>query len=702
MLSAKISLYVLIVMQIFAPITLFSQTWFPVGSGVNNTVNAVISFNNELYAAGKFTTAGATDVNHIARWNGTLWQLAGAGLDSDVTALAVYNNELYAGGKFLSSGGNPVSHIAKWNGFFWSDISGGINGDVNALVVFDGELYAGGNFSTAGTRAVNNIARWNGGEWEAVGTGISGGTSSQIYAMAVYNDSLIVGGDFTSAGGIAALNIAKWNGSSWSALGAGLDNYVYTLIEFSDNLYAGGRFTSSNSFPIFFIAMWNNSVWSSVGLGVNNVVHSFGKYGDNLYVGGDFTSAAGLQANHVARWNGDDWTLVGSGTNGRVQTFCNHRNELYTAGNFTLSGGVDVHNIAKLTSLRKFRTFRADTLLSFSPKKLRVKRGTISGYPNITTAAANVFFHLGKKGGVFLGYENKSKHAWIAYKKIAELQKMFTESHTGPAYPIDTLRKDKKRKPLTGLVKAKRKDYNNVAWEQGIIFNLNLYASVYGVTPTGFDSLVIDSSASLAGPYLRGKSLRVVGKYFDSVMTFYNAFGINNPAAYALLQTFVDSVLRPINQSFYSPIDTSGSDYNINVNEITQEKNYYAVYLNGVKTTAEAGGLVHEEISKKSFDFSPRSDVHSTIPETAELLHNFPNPFNPTTTIRFTLPAPDAVSLIIYNVLGQEIATLLNNEEMDEGEHEIMFDASALSSGLYFYRLAAGAISKTKKMILQK
>ena len=72
-----------------------------VGSGVNNTVNAVISFNNELYAAGKFTTAGATDVNHIARWNGTLWQLAGAGLDSDVTALAVYNNELYAEENFF-------------------------------------------------------------------------------------------------------------------------------------------------------------------------------------------------------------------------------------------------------------------------------------------------------------------------------------------------------------------------------------------------------------------------------------------------------------------------------------------------------------------------------------------------------------------------------------------------------------------------
>ncbi|MBM4166225.1 MAG: T9SS type A sorting domain-containing protein, partial [Ignavibacteria bacterium] len=87
---------------------------------------------------------------------------------------------------------------------------------------------------------------------------------------------------------------------------------------------------------------------------------------------------------------------------------------------------------------------------------------------------------------------------------------------------------------------------------------------------------------------------------------------------------------------------------------------------------------------------------------------NYPNPFNPTTTIRFEIPVgaihelPLQTTLKIYNVLGQEVATLLNNETMEEGMHEIQFDASGLSSGIYFYRLHAGTFLETKKMILVK
>ncbi|MBM4167336.1 MAG: T9SS type A sorting domain-containing protein, partial [Ignavibacteria bacterium] len=84
------------------------------------------------------------------------------------------------------------------------------------------------------------------------------------------------------------------------------------------------------------------------------------------------------------------------------------------------------------------------------------------------------------------------------------------------------------------------------------------------------------------------------------------------------------------------------------------------------------------------------------------------NPFNPTTTIRFEIPVgaihelPLQTTLKIYNVLGQEVATLLNNEQLEEGTHEIQFDATHLSSGIYFYRLRAGTFLETKKMILVK
>jgi hypothetical protein len=102
------------------------------------------------------------------------------------------------------------------------------------------------------------------------------------------------------------------------------------------------------------------------------------------------------------------------------------------------------------------------------------------------------------------------------------------------------------------------------------------------------------------------------------------------------------------------------------------------------------------------------------VPREFVLDQNYPNPFNPLTTIGYTLPFEARVTLKIYDVLGQEVATLLNREEMDEGDQEIDFDASNLPSGVYLYRIKAEGIADpdndivgqtyiaVKKMVLLK
>jgi hypothetical protein len=89
------------------------------------------------------------------------------------------------------------------------------------------------------------------------------------------------------------------------------------------------------------------------------------------------------------------------------------------------------------------------------------------------------------------------------------------------------------------------------------------------------------------------------------------------------------------------------------------------------------------------------------IPTKFALYQNYPNPFNPTTTISYDLPARSRVKLSIYNILGQEVATLVNSEQ-EPGRYSVKFDASGLPSGIYFYTLQTPYFTKTNKMVLVK
>lgn len=97
---------------------------------------------------------------------------------------------------------------------------------------------------------------------------------------------------------------------------------------------------------------------------------------------------------------------------------------------------------------------------------------------------------------------------------------------------------------------------------------------------------------------------------------------------------------------------------------------------------------------------TPRSGGEAVVSEYA-LYQNFPNPFNPETSIRFDLVEASNVSLRVYNLLGQEVATLVNGQQ-SAGSHVVNFDASNLTTGMYIYRLDAGEFSATRKMMLIK
>ena len=144
-------------------------------------------------------------------------------------------------------------------------------------------------------------------------------------------------------------------------------------------------------------------------------------------------------------------------------------------------------------------------------------------------------------------------------------------------------------------------------------------------------------------------------------------------------------------------------------------------FIKGKGTTTEKAGYSYTDKSVLSgkyyyrlkqvdfdgtYHYTKSIEVDMGLPRNYSLEQNYPNPFNPTTTIRFALPMDAKVNIKLYNTLGQEVANILNTN-MNAGVHETVFNASNLSSGVYFYRLEAHGVDgsnfiTTKRMILMK
>ena len=139
------------------------------------------------------------------------------------------------------------------------------------------------------------------------------------------------------------------------------------------------------------------------------------------------------------------------------------------------------------------------------------------------------------------------------------------------------------------------------------------------------------------------------------------------------------------------------------INESLKSRNVLTVsYIPGqyfnLYVGTEAGGVYRTHIDQTVISSIVRNNY---LPENLNLFQNYPNPFNPATTIEYSLPISSDVSLIIYNITGQEVIRLVNENQI-EGNHSVSLDASQFPSGIYFYRLQAGDFVQTRKMVLLK
>nr|NIR48120.1 CHRD domain-containing protein [candidate division KSB1 bacterium]NIR72590.1 CHRD domain-containing protein [candidate division KSB1 bacterium]NIS23650.1 CHRD domain-containing protein [candidate division KSB1 bacterium]NIT70574.1 CHRD domain-containing protein [candidate division KSB1 bacterium]NIU24292.1 CHRD domain-containing protein [candidate division KSB1 bacterium] len=205
----------------------------------------------------------------------------------------------------------------------------------------------------------------------------------------------------------------------------------------------------------------------------------------------------------------------------------------------------------------------------------------------------------------------------------------------------------------------------------------------------------VTTSASGTGAF----TLTEAGLVFDVTVEgldftaahFHNeAVGANGPVVRGITDDFVGNTA--------SGVWTSTDAQPLN-NELIRELVSDNIYVN-VHTAANPGGEIRGQLSAVEIVTSVEPiDGTSGIPREFSLSQNFPNPFNPTTEIRFDLKQSGPTVLKIYNMLGQEVATLVD-ENMPAGSYKVTFESNTLPSGVYIYRLQSSGLSEARKMIL--
>ncbi len=203
--------------------------------------------------------------------------------------------------------------------------------------------------------------------------------------------------------------------------------------------------------------------------------------------------------------------------------------------------------------------------------------------------------------------------------------------------------------------------------------------------------------------------------------TFNVPNGTPGAEAYeGMLVRFVNPVVTDINPTYSDPTEYSVSDGSGPVvvqqggrnsfSNVPADSAYGKSILTLNENLVSLTGIVYYSFNQYKFvprtnaDFGIPTSVNAVgrvIPTTYALDQNYPNPFNPATIITYDIPATSNVTLKIYNILGQEVRTLVN-ETQNPGRYTARFDASRLSSGVYFYSLQAGKFTQVKKMMVLK
>ncbi len=731
---------------------------------INNTlfgcdldVHALTVDGDNLYVGGSFQQTGNKKALRLAKWNMTTQTWSNFfdgfnfGAPRKVWSVTVDGEKVYVGtlqfGKnnprFLTS--DEVA-LPYWNGTKWDDLDPkGDNGSVGHLVdngVFstaktsngiffggyngvgfgtimrwdktqkmllplggpkangldnlvysiasdqNGNIYAGGDFIFAGGKRVNHIAKWDGEKWSSIGNGVP----RRVYAVGVSEDNAVYiceDPDPSNKNVFPyAYEIKKWDGSDW--VNIAYVNGTLNGITFNNNaMYVYGGFdkvatNSSDAKSIYGVAEFKDGLWIEVGnenqfIMPDVVSLKFSKNGD-LYAAWQW-SVPGEKGSGVGVLKGgeDKWQQLGEFNdeyfyNHSVDTYgypndmvVTEKGEVYVTGEFHMIDSVKVNNIA---------VFRDSTWHNvgggLSYGNLRASGLSLALYGNEVYAGGE-FDRVFDSEGTITQANNIAIWDGSNWKALGH----GTGYGSGYGYPTKMIISASKVYLADGGLYG-----SGNLWTAGLNTSFN-FAEYSDSSPLSTPKIwpPDDSTGVITNPTLDWQDVLGAQSYNLQVSTASTG-GTMAHTQSVVIDTSVATSSFTVPEGRLSP-------------NTAYQWHYQSVY-------SDSTGDWTPEHRFTTGTGTPIEHIGSGLPQKVTLSQNYPNPFNPSTVIRFELPRATQTKLVIYNVLGQQVAVLVNNERLQTGSHLYRWNASSYASGVYFYRLTAGNRRVVKSMVLIK
>jgi hypothetical protein len=303
--------------------------------------------------------------------------------------------------------------------------------------------------------------------------------------------------------------------------------------------------------------------------------------------------------------------------------------------------------------------------------------------PNGGNVRDSAFAKIYKKTPALFGIDKTDSAAFYGWLVLSSGNSVRSSlPHDGIPRGLDSMGKSVlKLKPILKKQKnIKPLLHNNRLLGEAITLKTNIAASDAYITNSGFGDLLYFDSTDVTN-HANNRTIRKIASTVDTLLTYWKRY-TGSP-----LYTNYDSIVRKINLAFADVMDTISAS---------------PLKITGTKSVQTIPFLVKTNF--RDIPEVPIPYIPFPNPTTYELLQNYPNPFNPTTTIPFKMLDDGFVTIVLYNILGQELVRLVDNEYFLLGEQEVELDANGLSSGIYFYRLYVNGNlqSNTMKMILLK